>query len=68
MKNLKTILERKSSPMQFPKWAKFIFIDLENQQIEFLDSKEVSADVKTQAKDGNAIINDEEDKIYISLI
>ena len=69
MKDLKTLLERKDDTMvTLPKWAKFLRIDLEENQIEFLDNKEISKDIKDKAARGEVIINDEDNIIYVSLI
>ena len=61
MKDLKQILERKDdSIVTLPRWAKFIYIDLEKEQIEFLTTKETPKDIKDKAARGEGIINDED--------
>ena len=68
MKDLKQILERKDdSIVTLPKWAKFILIDLEKEQIEFLTTRETPKDIKDKAARGEGIINDEDNIIYVSL-
>jgi len=68
MKDLKQLLERKDdSIVTLPRWAKFLRIDLEKEQIEFLDNKETPKDVKDKSAHGEGIINDEDNIIYVSL-
>ena len=68
MKDLKTLLERKDdSIVTLPRWAKFIYIDLEKEQIEFLTTKETPKNIKDKAARGEGIINDEDNIIYVSL-
>lgn len=68
MKDLKTLLERKDDTIvTLPRWAKFLCIDLEKEQIEFLDNKEIPKDIKDKAARGEGIINDEDNIIYVSL-
>lgn len=68
MKDLKQILEHKDdSIVTLPRWAKFIYIDLEQEQIEFLTTKETPKDIKDKAARGEGIINDEDNIIYVSL-
>ena len=48
MKDLKTLLERKDDTMvTLPNWAEYLCIDIEKNQIEFLDGKDVNKNIRT---------------------
>lgn len=69
MKDLKTILERKDDTIvTLPKWAEFISIDLEKNQIEFLEGKEVSTDIKEKAGGIGMSTVGHDDLIYVCVV
>lgn len=69
MKDLKTLLERKDdSIVTLPKWAEFLCIDLEKNQIEFLEGKEVSKDIKEKAGGSGMSTVGPDDLIYVCVV
>ena len=68
MKDLKTLLERKDdSVVTLPGWASFLYIDVENEKIEFLDEKEVKPEIKEKAGGYGQSIN-KDGGIYVCVV
>lgn len=69
MKDLKTLLERKDDTMvTLPKWAEVIHIDVDKDQIEFLENKEIPAKVKDELKGIGSTYADDNEGIYVCVI
>lgn len=65
-KNLDNMKENLN--IKIPESAEFIYINLDNEEIKFINGRQVPKDIRDKALRGKGIINDEDNIIYISLI
>ena len=69
MKDLKTILERKDDTMvTLPRWAEVIRIDMDKEQIEFLENKEVPQKVKDNLSGIGSSYADAYKGLYVCIV
>lgn len=69
MKDLKTLLERKDDTMvTLPNWAEYLRIDIEKNQIEFLNGKDINKDIKEKAGGCGMSTIGPDDLIYVCVV
>ena len=69
MKDLKTLLERKDDSMvTLPKWAEVVRIDMDKEQIEFLENKEIPQKIKDKLTGIGSTYADPYKGLYICVI